>query len=293
MKQPQIKAGQLVRITSRKTKLQPNVKQGEVYAVKAVESTPTGATVLVLHNTQAKSKTMRVNSDRFGWELVTFERLAQEKKQRDFRQEVKTDVQRILNAFTFEEHVQITFVPLVLNEIAWHYAYRAMQVSKQERIQDLRKLSRVLKELHKTYERTVCQDLLPSDLTRIQRQTEEFMQENAYHFQIMYYTASNIFTKQYGKVQFEDMRIYAILAMLVIQYIDQHNKRCDEMLAQRLGKIKAAKRMPAIDSLYSGMDAFTGELPAPFNFNDPNLQMCLGILRNNLLKCQWVIDRNK
>lgn len=285
-----IKAGDYVRITSRKTKQQQYVKLGTVYIVLEVCKTKSGANVLVLANKQMKGGKMRINSERFSWERITVEQLKAQKHEAQFRQEVKSDVERILNAFTMQEHVQITFVPLVLNEVAWHFAFRAIKLGAIDRVQDLKKLSRVLRQLREHYERLICKDLLPSDFERIHKQTMEFMQENAYHFQIMYYTASNVFSKQYGKQPFEEMRVYALLSMLVMQYTDEHNKRCDMMLEQRLGKIQAAKRMPDMDSLYSGMDAFSGELPVPFNFADTNLQMCLGVLRNNLLKCEWVIS---
>lgn len=289
MKQ-EIKAGDYVRITSRKTKQQQHVKLGAVYIVMEVGKTKSGASVLVVANKQMKEGKMRINSERFGWERITVEQLETQKREAKFRQEVKSDVERIFNAFTMQEHVQITFVPLVLNEIAWHFAFRAIKLGAIDRVQDLKKLSRVLRQLREHYERLICKDLLPSDFERIHKQTMEFMQENAYHFQIMYYTASNVFSKQYGKQPFEEMRVYALLSMLVMQYTDEHNKRCDMMLEQRLGKIQAAKRMPDMDSLYSGMDAFSGELPVPFDFADSNLQMCLGVLRNNLLKCEWVIS---
>lgn len=285
-----IKAGDYVRITSRMTKQQQYVKLGTVYIVLEVGKTKSGANVLVLANKQMKGGKMRINSERFGWERITVEQLKAQKHEAQFRQEVKSDVERILNAFTMQEHVQITFVPLVLNEVAWHFAFRAIKLGAIDRVQDLKKLSRVLRQLREHYERLICKDLLPSDFERIHKQTMEFMQENAYHFQIMYYTASNVFSKQYGKQPFEEMRVNALLSMLVMQYTDEHNKRCDMMLEQRLGKIQAAKRMPDMDSLYSGMDAFSGELPVPFNFADTNLQMCLGVLRNNLLKCEWVIS---
>lgn len=285
-----IKAGDYVRITSRKTKQQQYVKLETVYIVLEVGKTKSGANVLVLANKQMKGGKMRINSERFGWERITVEQLKAQKHEAQFRQEVKSDVERILNAFTMQEHVQITFVPLVLNEVAWHFAFRAIKLGAIDRVQDLKKLSRVLRQLREHYERLICKDLLPSDFERIHKQTMEFMQENAYHFQIMYYTASNVFSKQYGKQPFEEMRVNALLSMLVMQYTDEHNKRCDMMLEQRLGKIQAAKRMPDMDSLYSGMDAFSGELPVPFNFADTNLQMCLGVLRNNLLKCEWVIS---
>lgn len=292
MKQQQIKAGDWVRITSRNTKQQPHVKEGDTYFVQELDTTGKGATVLVVANKEMKNGFMRINSERFGWEVVTPEQLVAEKKEAQFKQQCKDDVQRILQAFTFEEHVQITYVPLVLNEIAWQFALKAMALAARDRVQDLKKLNRVLKELRVHYERVVCADMLPSDLNRIQEQTLEFMQEHAYNFQIMYYTACNVFTKQFGKLDFEEMRVNALLAMLVIRYTDEHNKRCDEMLRSRLGKITAAKRMPTMDSLYSGMDAFTGELPQPFNFTDTNLQMCVGIMRNKLLQSEWVLTRN-
>lgn len=291
MKQ-EYKAGELIRITSRNTKLQPHIKLGDIYSVESTDTTGKGATVLVVHNGKMKYGTMRINSQRFGWERVTLEQLKAEKKEAQFKQAVKTDVQRILEAFTVQEHMEITFVPLVLNEIAWEFAQNAMALAARDKVQDLKKLNRVLKGLRLHYERTVCQDLLPSDFNRLHRQSLAFMQEHAYHFQILYYTASNVFSKQYGKLPFEEMRVYALLAMLIIQYTDEHNKRCDAMLAQRLGKITAAKRMPAMDSLYTGMEAFTGELPQPFNFADSNMQMCMGIMRNTLKQSEWIITRD-
>lgn len=292
MKQNDIKAGDYIRITSRNTKLQQHVKLGDIYNVLATDTTGKGATVLVVANKQMKYGEMRINDQRFGWERVTIQQLAAEKQEAQFKQAVKTDVERILHAFTVEEHLQITFVPLVLNEIAWQFALKAIALGARDRVSDLRKLSRVLKELRLHYERVVCKDLQPSDLKRLQAQSLEFMQEHAYHFQIMFYTASNVFCKQYGRLPFEEMRVNALLSMLIIQYTDEHNKRCDKMLEQRLGKIQAAVRMPDMDSLYSGMDAYTGELPQPFNFADSNLQMCLGIMRNNLLKSEWIISDN-
>ncbi len=290
MKQ-EYKAGELIRITSRNTKLQPHVKLGDIYAVESTDTTGKGATVLVVHNAKMKYGTMRINSQRFGWEHVTMQQLKAEKKEAQFKQAVKTDVQRILEAFTVQEHMEITFVPLVLNEIAWELARKAMELAARDRVSDLRKLNRVLKELRQYYERTVCKDLLPSDFDRLHRQSMQFMQEHAYNFQILYYTASNVFSKQYHSQPFEEMRVNALLAMLIIRYTDEHNKRCDKMLEQRLGKITAAKRMPAMDSLYTGMEAFAGELPEPFNFADNNLQMCMGILRNTLKQSEWIITR--
>lgn len=287
-----IKVGELIRITDRKTKLQPHVKVGDIYKVQAISATGTGATVLVIDNKKLKQGKMRINSQRFNWERITMQQLATEKQNVEFKHTVKNDVQRILEAFTIQEHVQITFVPLVLNEIAWQFALKSMALAARDKVQDLKKLSRVLKELRQHYERVVCHDLLPSDFDRLHRQSLEFMQEHAYDFQIMFFTASNVFSKQYGKLPFEEMRVYALLSMLVIRYTDEHNKRCDKMLEERLGKITAAKRMPDMDSLYSGMDAFTGELPQPYNFADSNLQMCMGIMRNNLLKAEWVITRD-
>lgn len=292
MKQQAYKAGELIRITSRNTKLQPHVKLGDIYAVESTDITGKGAIVLVVHNDKMKYGTMRINSQRFGWERVTIQQLKAEKQEAQSKQAVKTDVQRILEAFTVQEHMEITFVPLVLNEIAWELAQKAMTLAARDKVQELKKLNRVLKELRQHYVRTVCQDLLPSDFDRLHRQSLEFMQEHTYNFQILYYTASNVFSKQYHSQPFEEMRVNALLAMLVIRYTDEHNKRCDAMLAQRLGKITAAKRMPAMDSLYTGMEAFAGELPEPFNFADSNLQMCMGILRNKLKQSEWTVTRD-
>lgn len=287
----------LIRITARNTKLQPNVKVGNVYELTGTETTPTGIQVAVVYSSETKSKTMRINTQRFAWEQVTLAQLQQEADQRkkqaqeaQFREICKTDVQRILEAFTVQEHVQITFIPLVLNEIAWEFARRTMALGARDKVQDLKKLSRVLKQLQQHYEKVVCQDLLPSDLQNIRRQSLEFMQEHAYHFQIMYYTLYNVLSRQNGRLPFEELRITALCAMLVIRCCDMHNEKCDAMLRERLGKITASKRMPDMDALYSGMDVFTGEIK-PFDWQDANTQMCMGILRNNLLKCEFEVGK--
>ncbi len=285
-----IKAGDLVRIISRKTKLQPNIKVGSVYQVAGTEKLPsTGATVLLLNNEKQAGKTMRVNNDRFDWERVDMKVLAEERAEAKFKEVVKNDVERILHAFTIKEHMFITYVPLILNEIAWCFALKAIELGARDRVSDLRKLSRTLRELRQHYKRVVCKDLRPQDLHRIQQQAAEFMQEHAYDFQIMYFTTCNVFTKQFGKLPFEEMRVYAIMSMAIIRYTDEHNKRSDEMLRAKLGKIQAAVRMPVMDSLYTGMDAYTGELKEPFNFADTNLQISLGVMRNNLYKSEFIV----
>ena len=276
-----------MRITDRKTKLQPKVKVGTVYHVHAVEHSSTGATVLVVESKDTKKGTMRINSQRFSWQVVNFGDVVKQSKEEKFRQQVKTDVERILEAFTYDEHLQITYVPLVLNEIAWHWAYKAMQLAASNRVQDLKKLGRVLKELRQHYERTVCKDLLPSDLNTIQQQAQQFIADNTYNFQIQFYTISNVFSKQFGKCEFEEMRVYALMSQLAILCSDAHNKRCDELMRERLGKVQAAVRMPAMDSLYTGIQCYVGEIPQPFDFADENVQMCLGIMRNTLLKANF------
>lgn len=287
----------LIRVTERKTKCQPNVKVGGLYELVGTEATPTGVLVAVVCNPNAPKKQMRINAQRFAWVQVTMQQLQKEQQQRKqaqqeakFREQCKTDVQRILEAFTVQEHVLITFIPLVLNEIAWEFARRAMALGARDKVQDLKKLSRVLKQLRQHYEKVVCQDLLPSDLQNIRRQSLEFMQEHAYHFQIMYYTLYNVLSRQNGRLPFEELRITALCAMLVIRCCDMHNEKCDAMLRERLGKITASKRMPDMDALYSGMDVFTGEIK-PFDWQDANTQMCMGILRNNLLKCEFEVGK--
>lgn len=58
----------LIRITARNTKLQPNVKVGNVYDLVGTETTPTGIQVAVVYSNETKSKTMRINAQRFAWE---------------------------------------------------------------------------------------------------------------------------------------------------------------------------------------------------------------------------------
>lgn len=71
----------------------------------------------------------------------------------------KKDTSELLEKFSFVEHMKICFVPLVISEMAWTYACKAMDYAIANRVPNCIKATRTLKELRKSYIEELGKDL--------------------------------------------------------------------------------------------------------------------------------------
>lgn len=85
-------------------------------------------------------------------ELYTIPKVqSREEREEAFRQECKENVQAMLKAFTFEEHMAIAFTPYVIIDTIWYFVDKVQNYCRDRRIYEVKKLSRVINELRDRY----------------------------------------------------------------------------------------------------------------------------------------------
>lgn len=285
MKQEEPKRGQVVQITKRKCsdKLQPEIKVGSMYFVEGTDRLKDGTLTLLLLNNK---KVRRCNAQRFNWRIYT-EEIAREEK---LRKDEAEGTQKLLHSFTFEEHMQIAFVPNIIIHCAWSYADRVMKYCADHRISEVKKLGRAVKELRKAYDYELAKDLDIHHRKQIQEIGDIFMEETAFHFTTLEFSIRNELLKTNSQDRYIDMHVNAIAAMFICDYYEQQAKDMDNLIASRMGKQPNTITNPKVDALRTCMDAYRGEAGIK-DIN--NVEIGMRVFANDLKKVKFEPDHKK
>ncbi len=252
--------------------------------MKGIAALKDGTPVIeVVHPTRKKA-ILRASTAKFGWKAITIEALQEEQ----FKKEVAKDTSKLITEFSKEEQINIAFVPLIFNHIAWIYAMKAVQGSVDNRIEILKKVTRAVRMLRKNYEQEVSKDLDFQHQKHLESETERFISSFQKDFIILYFSVNRELMKKCPDYPYEELRTNAIVSMLMIRHVDKHNKRMDKLVASRLGKSKDSIRMPIMDALYSCMDAFAGKID-DFDFSNHDIQLSMDIIENDIKKIEFSI----
>lgn len=142
--------GDVIEITARRCpeKMSPLLQAGRRYAVRNVTQLKDGTPVLEVQHPQRKKAVLRVNAARFDWKVITIEGMQLERVRKD----IEEDTTKLCTDFTQDEQINIAFVPLIFNHIAWMYAMQAVQKSADYRVGMLKKITRAVRQLKQEYD---------------------------------------------------------------------------------------------------------------------------------------------
>ena len=204
----------------------------------------------------------------------------------NFKKQVKSDVHTMLETFTWEENMMISFVPLVISHIAWLYAEKVITYCADHLIHETVKLSRAVKHVRQEYIGSLKKDLDVKHVSRIEEQTEQFCKLYANDFTIMWYCVNSEFCKRYPDDELLSMRTDAYVSILLCRFLVAHNKRMDKIIEAKMGFAQSIKN-PYMDKLETCMDAYCGEYTIQ---NTDNINACLRILEKNIKSINFEID---
>lgn len=278
-KHPLAEKGQVIEITARKCteKQQPLIQVGKAYIVEGRFQLEDGSWTFLVAHPKRKRATLRVSDKRFDWQILTPEVIAK-------REMVKVEAEqdRILQEdFTLDEQVQIAFIPLVIENLIWIYADKCIAYAVENRMDVLKKLTRAARHVKDEYERFQRQSLDNKHIENERENARKFIAHCGNDFTIMYYTINGEYKRTNPDFPHDKLATNAIIGMLLIRYLDAWNKKIDGIIADKLGKGKNSVRTPEMDKLYAVLDAYAGNLGA-FNFNKPDISMCMTILNRRL-----------
>lgn len=207
-----------------------------------------------------------------------------EEKEEAFRKECKDNVQKMLKAFTFDEHMQIAFTPHIIIDTIWYFVDKVQAYCRDHRISEVKKLSRAINELRERYRQELRKDLSQKHLDQIHEKSVHWRELNNYHMQIMFFSMSNTLLKEYKSQDYLECMNWAYCAMKLCKLGKSYNDEINQMIRERLGEAKDAPPHWILDKLYAIMDA---HLPEGFKVDDTQIDMCMVIFRNNLKQIKY------
>ena len=214
-----------------------------------------------------------------------WDKLIAQRKEEAFHHECRENVQAMMKAFTFEEHMAIAFTPHVILDNIWYFVDKVQNYCREHRIQEVKKLSRAVNELRERYYSQLSREnLTQKHIDQIHEKSVQWRKLNAYHLQIMFFTVSNTLLKEYKSQDYLDCINWAYCAMKLCKLGKQYNGEVNEMILERIGEGKEAPAHWLYDKLYLIMDAY---IPGNFNVDDTQINICMNIFKNNLKQLKY------
>lgn len=210
--------------------------------------------------------------------------LTAKEKEAAFRNGCKENVQKMMQAFTFDEHMSIAFTPHVIIDTIWYFVDKVQAYCRDHRISEVKKLSRAINELRKRYRQELRKDLSQKHLDQIHEKSVHWRELNAHHMAIMFFAMGNTLLKEYKSQDYLDCMNWAYCAMKLCKLGESYNDGINKMIRERLGEAKDVPPHWILDKLYAVMDAY---LPGGFKVDDTQVDMCMCIFRNNLKQLKY------
>ena len=207
-----------------------------------------------------------------------------EEKELALRKESHDTVQKMIKAFTFDEHMSIVFTPHVIIDTIWYFVDKVQAYCREHRISEVKKLSRAINELRERYRQELRKDLSQKHLDQIHEKSVHWRELNNYHMQIMFFAMGNTLLREYKSQDYLYCMNWAYCAMKLCKLGKSYNDEINQMIRERLGEAKDAPPHWILDKLYAIMDAY---LPDGFKVDDTQIDRCIGVFRNNLKQLKY------
>ena len=201
-----------------------------------------------------------------------------------FKQQVHDDTLTMLETFTFNENMQIAYVPIVITEVAWDYAFKVVKQAADNRISSTKKLSRSVRELRERYISDCRKDLDVSHLEQMKKAASLFLQVCSLDFTLLFFSLNNELKKRWAGISYLDMRTDACIAMILLKVLKEHSRKMDELMSRKLGKEVPSYSNPINDELYRYMTEYAN--PCEFTF-DGHVRTSMQIIMKKFNLIEW------
>lgn len=201
-----------------------------------------------------------------------------------FKEQVHDDTLTMLETFTFEENMAIAFVPLIMTEVAWYYAFKVLKYTADNRISDTLKLSRQVKALREQYLTECRKDLDTAHIKKMENGAVEFVKKWQMDFTLMWYSINNQLKRESPDLIHLDMRTDACITLTILDVLYQHNRKMDELMSKKLGGEVPTYINPINDKLRTCMEAYVA--PAKFEITE-HVKTSMKILHNRFAKIEF------
>lgn len=214
-----------------------------------------------------------------------------EMQEKVFHERVVAGVKDMIDNLTVNEQMRVSIVPLIIEQIAWIYAERAMALAAKDKISILKKLTRTLKAVRQKWNDELRKDLDYSHLKSIDGQVELCMNTHlAKDLMILYWTVNREFKRVAPQYPFNEMRTYAIISTLFVDLLGKYNLKIDALLAEKLKNkdLEPSVIPPIITELRRGMVAFSG-VEGKFNYDNSDVKLGMDIIGSKIERIDFCL----
>jgi hypothetical protein len=201
-----------------------------------------------------------------------------------FQREVRSDTRAIMERMSLEEQMAIAYVPLIISHIAWHYADKALQIARRDKVSELKPLTRKFDEIRAEYNRMLRRDLNAAHISHFESEANRLLNLCAYDFTVFFYTVSNEVHRAAPRIPHDNIISYAFISVLMVRALRRHNKAVSSILIERLGPDKGSVTNPYLIALETLMLACTNDVKIDL---DNQVKLCMNIFQNNISKIQF------
>lgn len=211
-------------------------------------------------------------------------------REQAFRRSVSEGARLMTERLTLDEQMRVSFLPLVITQMAWHYAEGAMARAARDKVAMLKRLSRTLKAARQDYDSELRRELAHGSYARVIDQAEECIGRMRHDLAILYFSVNGEFKRAMPDYPYDEMRTYAIMAVLLVDLLQAHNRDMDRLLADRLRPAAPAPTVlhPATRALRAAMEAYAGA-DGKFDHRAPNVQAALKVVKIRLDRIEFGI----
>lgn len=211
--------------------------------------------------------------------------------ERLFLKDMEDSTMLMMERLTTEEQMRVSFVPLIITRLAWVYADKAMTCAARDRVSLLKKLCRELKQVKQDYEREIRRELDYSHVKNVEEQTDMCIDEMGRDLQILYFSVNQEFKRSVPEYPYDELRTYAIISVLFVDYLQSYNRDIDRLLAVKLRDRHLSESIvpPLIEKLRHIMRGFAG-IEDKFNFNDRNVTLAMAVIKNRINSIEFSIS---
>ena len=184
-----------------------------------------------------------------------------------FKLQVHNDTMEMLEVFSFKENMEIAFVPFIITETAWYFAFKVLKYAAENKISDTKKLSRSVKALREEYIRDCRKDIDYEHMRKMESAASEFVSSCNMDFVVLFYSLNNDLKKRWYDVKHLDMKTYAGISVIMLRILYEHNKQMDKLMERKLGREVPSYRNPINDSFRKYMLSFIEPCKISFDGN--------------------------
>ena len=201
------------------------------------------------------------------------------------RKNAGSTLRRIIDRMSREEMIKVVFIPLVIADMAWIYAEKAVKEAAKNHVELLKQASRTVRTLRQRYEDDLNFDMTKRQVTNLRRDMAQrilpYVERDS---TICYFTANQTLLNSKARdYPYIELRTYALMSYWFLRlyktYIDETNKMLDERFGRTMTKTFIPVHLKLLKEI---MEGFVGIGCYDLEVEDKQLVLAYKVIENRL-----------